>query len=146
MRQITITSLLLFLAPFSATQTSQRESFAHATVSYDWVVNHSGQKLRTFITRPTAAGGKVPVIFFVGWLSCDTMEYPDSNTRDGFGKFMRRLIDESGYATVRMANLAWVRARAIARRRTSTVRWKAGRRRLLHWKNMISSTPAGCLS
>jgi len=64
MRQITITSLLLFLAPFSAAQTSQRESFAHATVSYDWVVNHSGQKLRTFITRPTAAGGKVPVIFF----------------------------------------------------------------------------------
>jgi pimeloyl-ACP methyl ester carboxylesterase len=102
MRQITITSLLLFFALFSAAQTSQRESFEHATVSYDWVMNHSGQKLRTFITRPTAAGGKVPVIFFVGWLSCDTMEYPDSNTRDGFGKFMRRLIDESGYATVRM--------------------------------------------
>ena len=30
------------------------------------------------------------------------MEYPDANTRDGFGIFMRRLIDESGYATVRM--------------------------------------------
>lgn len=30
------------------------------------------------------------------------MEYPDASTRDGFGIFMRRLIDESGYATVRM--------------------------------------------
>jgi pimeloyl-ACP methyl ester carboxylesterase len=30
------------------------------------------------------------------------MEYPDANTRDGFGIFMRRLIDESGYSTVRM--------------------------------------------
>jgi pimeloyl-ACP methyl ester carboxylesterase len=30
------------------------------------------------------------------------MEYPDANTRDGFGIFMRRLIDGSGYATLRM--------------------------------------------
>jgi hypothetical protein len=35
-------------------------------------------------------------------LSCDSMEYSDANTRDGFGIFMRRLIDESGYASVRM--------------------------------------------
>jgi pimeloyl-ACP methyl ester carboxylesterase len=81
---------------------AQREQFQNADVTYDWVVNHSGQKLRTFITRPKATAGKVPVIFFVGWLSCDTMEYPDANTRDGFGVFMRRLIDESGYSTVRM--------------------------------------------
>src|SRR6478752_811486 len=102
MRRITLTSLLLLLALSGAAQTSQREQFQNATVSYDWVVNHSGQKLRTFITRPKAAGDKVPVIFFVGWLSCDTMEYPDANTRDGFGIFMRHLIDQSGYATVRM--------------------------------------------
>ena len=102
MRQVTLTSLLLFLALSGAAQTSQREQFHNATMSYDWVVNHSGQKLRTFITRPTAATGKVPAIFFVGWLSCDSMEYPDPNTRDGFGIFMRRLIDESGYATLRM--------------------------------------------
>ena len=63
---------------------AQREQFQNADVTYDWVVNHSGQKLRTFITRPKATAGKVPVIFFVGWLSCDTMEYPDANTRDGF--------------------------------------------------------------
>ena len=33
------------------------------------------------------------------------MEYPDANTRDGFGIFMRRLIDASGYATLRMDKL-----------------------------------------
>jgi pimeloyl-ACP methyl ester carboxylesterase len=81
---------------------AQREQFQNADVTYDWVVNHSGQKLRTFITRPKSTASKVPVIFFVGWLSCDTMEYSDANTRDGFGIFMRRLIDESGYSTVRM--------------------------------------------
>ena len=83
-------------------QTVNREHFQNADVLYDWVTNHSGQKLRTFVTRPKASSGKVPVIFFVGWLSCDSMEYPDASTRDGFGIFMRRLIDESGYATVRM--------------------------------------------
>jgi pimeloyl-ACP methyl ester carboxylesterase len=102
MRQVTLTFLLLFLALSGSAQISQREQFQNANVSYDWVVNHSGQQLRTFITRPKAAAAKVPVIFFVGWLSCDSMEYPDPNTRDGFGIFMRRLIDESGYATVRM--------------------------------------------
>jgi pimeloyl-ACP methyl ester carboxylesterase len=84
-----------------------RGQFEHATVLYGWVTNNKGEKLRTFVTRPSAAGsanpaGKMPVIFFVGWLSCDSMEYPDPNTRDGFGIFLRDLIDQSGYATVRM--------------------------------------------
>jgi pimeloyl-ACP methyl ester carboxylesterase len=83
-------------------QTPSREHFQNADVLYDWVTNHRSEKLRTFITQPKAAAGKVPVIFFVGWLSCDSMEYPNANTRDGFGIFMRRLIDESGYATLRM--------------------------------------------
>jgi pimeloyl-ACP methyl ester carboxylesterase len=80
----------------------QREHFQHADVLYDWVANGHGQKLRTFITRPKNTSGKVPAVFFVGWLSCDSMEYPDPNTRDGFGILIRRLIDESGFASVRM--------------------------------------------
>jgi len=89
------------IAP-AAAQTQAREHFQNATVIYDWVTNHSGENLRTFITRPNAVSGNVPVIFFVGWLSCDSMEYPDADTHDGFGIFMRRLIEESGYATMRM--------------------------------------------
>lgn len=78
-----------------------REHFDHATVLYDWVSNGRGEKLRTFVTRPNNIAGKVPTIFFVGWLSCDSMEYAD-RTRDGFGILLHRLIDQSGYATVRM--------------------------------------------
>ena len=85
-----------------STQTPTREHFAHADVVYGWVTDSHGEKLRTFITRPRPLTGRVPVIFFVGWLSCDSMEYPDANTTDGFGVLMRRLIEESGYATVRM--------------------------------------------
>jgi pimeloyl-ACP methyl ester carboxylesterase len=92
---------LLFLSTLAPADRA-RETFDHATVTYDWVTNQRGEKLRTFVTRPNNAAGKVPAIFFVGWLSCDSMEYPDANTRDGFGIFLRRLIDQSGYATVRM--------------------------------------------
>jgi pimeloyl-ACP methyl ester carboxylesterase len=79
----------------------KREQFQNAEVLYDWVTDSRGEKLRTFVTRPTNMAGKVPAIFFVGWLSCDSMEYPDGET-DGFGTLLRRLIDQSGYATVRM--------------------------------------------
>ena len=93
--------LVVCLCLAAAAQTT-REKFDHATVLYDWVNNSHGDKLRTFVTRPDAASGRVPVIFFVGWLSCDSMEYANANTMDGFGIFLRRLIDQSGYATVRM--------------------------------------------
>jgi len=92
---------LLFLS-LSAVAQIPREHFNNATVIYDWVTNARAERLRTYVTRPNGAAGKVPAIFFVGWLSCDSMQYPDANTHDGFGIFLRRLIDESGYATVRM--------------------------------------------
>jgi len=84
----------------AATERS-RERFENADVLYDWVSNSRGDRLRTFITRPKNAAGKVPIIFFVGWLSCDSVEYPRGET-DGFASLIRRLIEQSGYATVRM--------------------------------------------
>ena len=83
-----------------AQQARPREHFQNAEIKYDWVGNSRGDKLRTFITRPKNASGKVPVLFFVGWLSCDSVEYAQGET-DGFGALMLRLIDQSGYATVR---------------------------------------------
>jgi pimeloyl-ACP methyl ester carboxylesterase len=80
----------------------KRAHFEHAEVVYDWVTNGRGERLRTFVTRPNGVTGKAPVIFFVGWLSCDSMEYPERPTDDGFGILIHRLIEESGYATVRM--------------------------------------------
>jgi hypothetical protein len=77
-----------------------REHFDKADVIYDWVGNSRGDQLRTFITRPRGGAGKVPAVFFVGWLSCDSVEYPKGET-DGFGSFIRRVIEQSGWATVR---------------------------------------------
>ena len=98
-------SVVLFSATLSSssqtTAPPPREHFQNAEVIYGWAQDSSGHKLRTFITRPRNAAGKVPVIFFVGWLSCDSVEYPQGET-DGFGAIFHRLIEQSGYATVRM--------------------------------------------
>jgi pimeloyl-ACP methyl ester carboxylesterase len=103
--------LIATTAPCAAAQTIQpqpkREHFRNAEVLYGWAQDSHGERLRTFITRPNIIRsndktGKVPAIFFVGWLSCDTVEYPDAATSDGFGILLRRLIEQSGYATVRM--------------------------------------------
>jgi uncharacterized protein len=93
---------VLAITPLArAQQSPPREHFDRADVLYDWVSNSRGDKLRTFVTRPKNLSAKVPGIFFVGWLSCDSVEYASGET-DGFGALIRRLIEQSGYATVRM--------------------------------------------
>jgi pimeloyl-ACP methyl ester carboxylesterase len=84
-----------------ASATTKHEHFQNADVTYDWASDNAGHKLRMFVTRPKNAGSKAPVIFFVGWLSCDSVEYPDGES-DGFGAIFHRLIEQSGYATVRL--------------------------------------------
>lgn len=79
-----------------------REGLPGTRVAYDVVVSTAGDRLRTIITRPdrTTATGRIPVIFFVGWLSCDSVEYPFGET-DGFGAFLLRTAQQSGYGTMR---------------------------------------------
>jgi len=104
--RITLIVFLIATATFLAAQVTspqpKRERFQNSEVLYGWAQDGQGERLRTFITRPNRATGKVPAIFFVGWLSCDSVEYPDADTKDGFGILLRRLIEQSGYATVRM--------------------------------------------
>jgi pimeloyl-ACP methyl ester carboxylesterase len=99
---IAITAVTPFLWSQTARPEPKREHFQNAGVLYGWAEDSRGERLRMFITRPNDARGKVPAIFFVGWLSCDSVEYPDADTKDGFGILLRRLIEWSGYATVRI--------------------------------------------
>ena len=85
----------------SANPQRDREHFRNAKITYDWVTNSPDQKIRTFVTKPKSATHAVPAIFFVGWLSCDSVEYPKGET-DGFGAIFWRLIEQSGFATMRM--------------------------------------------
>jgi hypothetical protein len=53
-----------------------RETYPNVDVIYDSVTTPRGERLRTIITKPHDARGKLPVIFVAGWLSCDTVEAP----------------------------------------------------------------------
>ncbi len=54
-----------------------------------------GARLRTIVTRPSGATGRLPAVLYVQWLSCDTIELsPDA--RDGWSTMLRELVTRSG--------------------------------------------------
>lgn len=67
---------------------------------YDNLVTSDGVRLRTILTRPEGSTGKLPGILFVQWLSCDTIELPESE-QSGWSRMMRRIARESGFAMMR---------------------------------------------
>ncbi len=78
-------STIVFLLALTATNfagdlprkvKTPRESYPNVDVIYDSVTTPRGERLRTIITKPHDARGKLPVIFVAGWLSCDSVEAP----------------------------------------------------------------------
>src|SRR6266571_1494058 len=67
-----------------------RETYPRVDVIYDSVTAPDGARLRTIITKPRDAKGKLPVIFVAGWLSCDSVEAP-ADTKDESGLVFRGL-------------------------------------------------------
>src|SRR5262245_16591357 len=61
-----------------------REGYPNVDVIYDSVTAPDGKRLRTIVTKPRSAKGKLPVIFVAGWLSCDSVEAP-AGTKDASG-------------------------------------------------------------
>jgi dienelactone hydrolase len=59
------------------------------------VLEVNGARLRTLVTRPQDATGRLPAGLFVQWLSCDTIELePDPD--GGWSTMLARLLTESG--------------------------------------------------
>jgi len=80
---------------------SPRESYPNVDVIYDSVTTPHGERLRTIITKPRNAKGKLPVIFVAGWLSCDSVEAP-AGTKDAAGLVFRGLAQLADFALFRM--------------------------------------------
>jgi pimeloyl-ACP methyl ester carboxylesterase len=78
-----------------------RESYPTVDVIYDSIVAPQGKRLRTIITKPQAAKGKLPVIFVAGWLSCDSVEAP-ADTKDASGIVFRGLAQLPGFCLFRV--------------------------------------------
>src|SRR6201993_2351481 len=78
-----------------------RESYPNVDVIYDSVASPGGKRLRTIITKPRNAKGKLPVIFVAGWLSCDSVEAP-AEAKDESGLVFRGLAQMPGFVLFRM--------------------------------------------
>jgi len=77
------------------------ETYPNVDVIYDSVTAPDGKRLRTIITKPREAKGKVPVIFVAGWLSCDSVEAL-AGTKDESGLVFRGLAQIGEFALFRM--------------------------------------------
>ncbi|MGI9225045.1 MAG: alpha/beta hydrolase family protein [Woeseiaceae bacterium] len=78
---------------------AQDESHARTEIEYGSLDVGDGVRLRTILTRPEGAE-RPPVILFVQWLSCDTVEIrPDRD--NGWLQMMRGMVRDSGWAVMR---------------------------------------------
>jgi pimeloyl-ACP methyl ester carboxylesterase len=80
---------------------SHDESYPGVSVTYDFVPDAAGQRLRLILTHPRAPGTRFATLFIVGWLSCDSVEAPPG-TKDATQLLFQRLAQLAGFATVRM--------------------------------------------
>lgn len=84
---------------------SGNESYPGVTVLYDAIRDAHGDRLRVIATHPLRGNRpdstRFPTLFFVGWLSCDSVEAPPG-TRDGSQRMLQAMIRIPGFATVRL--------------------------------------------
>ncbi|MGH8129689.1 MAG: alpha/beta hydrolase family protein [Steroidobacteraceae bacterium] len=76
------------------------ESIPGLDSHYDVLRTADCARLRTLMTRPAGTTGKLPAILFVQWLSCDSIELPESQ-KDGWSRMLRRLAQDSGMVLMR---------------------------------------------
>jgi pimeloyl-ACP methyl ester carboxylesterase len=70
-------------------------------VTYGSVLTDRGYRVRTIFTKPKGAHGKLPGILVVGWLSCNSPEWPLGG-KSGTMKLLHGVATASGYAMLRV--------------------------------------------
>lgn len=103
MNKLAVASLLIcaLAAPCSPQQLRRgSEPIPNAETFRASVSSGEGYPLEVFVTRPKGATGKLPVLFEVAWLSCDSVEEP--KVEDGWTQLIWDLASRSGFATYRM--------------------------------------------
>ena len=79
---------------------ASEETHPGTDIEYGSLLVAEGVRLRTILTKPEEVE-RPPVIFFVQWLSCDTVEVrPDRD--NGWLQMLRGMIRESGWAMMRL--------------------------------------------
>jgi pimeloyl-ACP methyl ester carboxylesterase len=70
-------------------------------VRYGDAATEKGYRVRTYTSRPRAAVGRLPLVVFIPWLSCDAVENP-LNLRDGWSLMLRQVMRDAGVQVVRI--------------------------------------------
>jgi pimeloyl-ACP methyl ester carboxylesterase len=85
-----------------AVEPMPKEKIQGAEVIYDSVRTPDGYRVRTVVTRPGSepVSKRLPAIFLVPWLSCDSTESPFGPV-DGTGKLLQALASRSGFVLMR---------------------------------------------
>jgi pimeloyl-ACP methyl ester carboxylesterase len=97
-----VLSSLIVLVPAQAQQLRPgREQIPNAEALTTIINSPAGYPLAVFVTRPKGSHGKLPVIFEVAWLSCDSVAQP-KGVEDGFTQLVWDLAGRSGFATFRV--------------------------------------------
>jgi pimeloyl-ACP methyl ester carboxylesterase len=66
-------------------------------------VTSRGRRLRTIVTRPANARGRLPAVFLATWLSCDSPDSPfGPSPSDGMAHLLRAIAKDSGYVLMRV--------------------------------------------
>jgi pimeloyl-ACP methyl ester carboxylesterase len=77
------------------------EARAGLDVRYGAVATDRGWRVRTYTTRPAGVGGKLPLVVFIPWLSCDVVETPYPR-HDGWMAMLGEVMSTSGAQVVRI--------------------------------------------
>src|SRR5258706_12013168 len=77
------------------------EQIAGRVVEYGSLVSARGHRIRTITTRPPDAPGRLPLIVFLPWLSCDSIESPRGQT-DGWSRMLHAVASGVDVVLVRV--------------------------------------------
>ena len=77
------------------------QDIAGVDTEYSDIRMADGGRIRTIVTKPSGASGRLPAIAFVHWLSCDSVDF-GANATDGWSSMLRRIIRESGAVVQRI--------------------------------------------
>jgi pimeloyl-ACP methyl ester carboxylesterase len=99
---IALLSFTLAAAFAGAAPAQTRESLPGVELSYEDIRNpRSGLKQRVIVSRPAGTTGRLPAIFFIPWLSCDSTSVPEAQ-RGGIETLLYRIVATPGLVVMRV--------------------------------------------
>ncbi len=79
----------------------REEKVEGVEIRYGEARSDKGYRVRTYTSRPAGATGRLPLVVFIPWLSCDAVEDPMSS-RNGWMLMLRHVMRQAGAQVVRI--------------------------------------------